>query len=150
MACDSCWASNSLQTTSANKIIRLSSGALLGSAGDGDDREIVAMLDRIRSPEKLPSRAVLAATKCDFAGIIVFRTGQVWLITIGKEGTSHDFDAQVWPANRGIAAAGSGDELAIGAMAAGAAAREAVTIACNWDINSRGPVHVVQLKATKK
>lgn len=149
MACDSCWASNSVQTTSLTKIQRLSSSALIGTAGDGDVRAVLALLDKIKSPDKLPTRFDLAATRCDFDAILVFLTGQVWHISIGRVGKG-DYEGQVWPANRGIAAVGSGSELAIGAMAAGKSARDAVNIACKFDINSRRPVHVVALAERKK
>lgn len=144
MACDSCWASDSLQTTSLTKIERLSSGALFGAAGDGDIRAALALLDKIKSSSRLPSCADLAATRCDLKAILVFANGQPWMIDIGKEGP--EFYGQVVPANRGIAGAGTGAELAIGAMAAGKSAAEAVRIACRYDINSRLPVHTLALK----
>lgn len=143
MACDSCWASGGVQTTSMTKIDRLSSGALFGAAGDGDIRAVLALLDKIRSPAKLPTKAEFAATRCEVDGIIAFKTGQVWMLAIEKQG--EHFDAMVWPANRNIAGVGSGGELAIGAMAAGKSAAEAVRIACRYDINSRPPVHAVKL-----
>jgi ATP-dependent HslUV protease subunit HslV len=42
-------------------------------------------------------------------------------------------------------AIGSGREIAIGAMAAGATAEGAVRIACEWDGGTGGEVHVVRL-----
>lgn len=143
MACDSCWASGGLQTTSLTKIDRLSSGALFGAAGDGDIRALLALIDKIKSPNKLPTKAELAATRCEATGIIAFKTGQVWMISVEKQG--EHFEAMVWPANRNIAGVGSGGELAVGAMAAGKNAAEAVRIACRYDINSRPPVHSVKL-----
>lgn len=144
MACDSCWASGGTQTTSASKINRLTSGALLGSAGDGDIRSFIALVDKIKTPDKLPSRAELAALRIDLVAVMAFPRGQVFMVEIGPS-TGEHFDAQVWPANRGLAAAGSGADLALGAMAAGKSAKDAVAIACRFDINSRLPVHVVKL-----
>lgn len=147
MACDSCWAANGLQTTSLIKITRLPSGALFGSAGDGDDRSLIDLLKNVRSVDKLPSRDALASLKCDMDAVLVLKSGQVFKLGIERDAKHPEsFDAQIWPANRGIAAAGSGMELAIGAMGHGASAKEAVAIACNWDVHSRGPVHVVRLK----
>lgn len=147
MACDSCWAAADVQTTSLIKITRLPSGALLGTAGDADDRTLQELLKNVKSVNKLPSRDALAALRCEMDAIFVLKSGQVFKIGIERDGRhSSDFDAQIWPANRGVAAAGSGAELAIGAMAYGASAKEAVAIACNWDLNSRGPVHVVRLQ----
>ena len=63
MASDSCWASLGTQTVSMIKIKRLTSGALLGSAGENDCREMEALLDKIRDPLKLPTRQQLIATQ---------------------------------------------------------------------------------------
>lgn len=149
MACDSCWQSNHLQTTSLTKIARLASESLFGAAGDGDIRALLTLLDKVRLPGRLPSRAELATLKCDVEGILVFPRGQVMMISIAPGGTDRNnldhYEAQTWPANRGIAAAGTGGELALGAMAAGKSAREAVAIACKCDINSRLPVHALAL-----
>ena len=63
MACDSCWASNGTQTVSMIKIKRLTSGALLGSAGENDSRDMERLLDKIKGPDKLPSRQDLIALR---------------------------------------------------------------------------------------
>lgn len=150
MAGDSCWHANSLQTTSMTKVTRLSSGSLFGAAGDGDIRGLLILLDKIRSIDRMPSRTDLAALKCDVQAILVFPRGQVSMISIapgGPEGNNLEhYEAQIWPANRGFTAVGTGAELAIGAMAAGKGARHAVGIACKFDINSRLPIHALALK----
>lgn len=149
MACDSCWQANHVQTTSLTKIIRLASGALLGSAGDGDIRGLQTLLEKVKSLDRLPSRAELSALKCDIEGILAFPRGHVAMIAIFPGGPDRNnldhYEAQVWLANRGLVAVGTGAELAIGAMAAGKSAREAVAIACRFDINSRLPVHAMTL-----
>ena len=143
MACDSCWNHNRIQTSSLTKIQRLSSGALYGGAGDGDDRTLVALLDKARTYERLPPREDLADIAGDFDSLLVFPNGTMVMLTKNSE------DTQVWLANRGVAAIGSGRDLAIGAMAAGKSAREAVAIACAWDMNSRLPVHTLELRKAK-
>lgn len=143
MACDSCWAMNGTQTTSMTKLERLSSGAIIGAAGDGDIRALLALIDKIKMPNKLPTRHELAALRSEFLVLLAFPRGQVF--HLGSGGEEGRYDAQIWPANRGIAAAGSGADLALGAMAAGKSAREAVAIACRFDINSRLPVHTMAL-----
>lgn len=149
MACDSCWQPSHLQTTSLTKITKLTSGSLFGAAGDGDIRALLTLIDKIRLPSRLPSRAEFAMLKCDVEGILVFPRGQVIMISIAPGGADRNnlnhYEAQTWPANRGIAAAGTGSELALGAMAAGKSPREAVAIACKFDINSRLPVHTLAL-----
>ena len=153
MACDSCWATFGTQTVSAIKIQRLSSGALLGQAGDNDSRAIAALLDKIKDHRKLPSREDLAATKASFQGLLALQKGGIWVISTGKHDDAgypvdEDEDFGVWPAATmgGYAAVGSGADYALAAMDAGASARDAVTIACRRNIDCRLPVHVVRLK----
>lgn len=157
MACDSCWAHNSTQVVSAIKIKRLSSGALLGQAGDNDSRAITTLLDKVRTPDKLPSRVELEATKTDFLGLIAFPKGGVWVIATGKVDDAgypadDDEDYGVWQATTmgGYAAVGSGADLALAAMDAGASARDAALVACKRNVHCRPPVHVVKLLPVPK
>lgn len=143
MACDSCWAYGDVQTTSATKLLGLPSGAVLGQAGDADSRPIQELLARVKSSKQLPTKADLAATHVDFCGLLAFPSGEVFMLSIEPASAEANvWLAQLWRADRrGMAAAGSGSHLALGAMAAGKTAREAVAIACDWDLNSRLPVH---------
>lgn len=158
MACDSCWSSFGTQTVSAIKIQRLSSGALLGSAGDNDGRAMVQLLDKIRDPRKLPSRVELASTKLSFEGLLALPKGGVYYIATGRhddngypldaDGSSEsEADYGIWLATTmgGYAACGSGADLALAAMDAGASAKLAVQIACKRNVWCRPPVHVVRL-----
>lgn len=150
MACDSCWSYGDTQVASLIKIKRLSSGALLGSAGDNDCRGVEALLDKIKDPSKLPSREELAKTLTDFSGLLAFPKGVVYAISIGpvdQAGWSQNGDIGIWPATSmgGYAAVGSGAEVALAAMDAGATAREAVSIACRRNLYCRAPVHVIKL-----
>lgn len=152
MACDSCWSSAGTQTVSMIKIKRLASGALLGTAGENDSREMERVLDKIKYPDKLPSRQELIALKLDFTGLIAFPRGGVWMIATGKVDDAGypdnaDDDMGVWPAATigGYAACGSGADFALAAMDAGATARQAVEIACKRSVHCRPPVHVRRL-----
>lgn len=146
LACDSCWNYNSTQTTSKTKIRRLASGALYGSAGDGDDRAMIALLDQIKLPARLPMPAELAAIRTDVTAILVLPRGRVFMVLAeALDLIETNFKGAVWEANRGFAAVGSGADVALGAMRAGKTAKEAVHIACEFDINSRPPVHVLEL-----
>lgn len=148
MACDSCWTGDDLHEASQTKIVRLSSGALLGGSGDNDSREVYALLDKVRTARQLPTRTQLAALRCSFSGLLVLPNGEIYKISADfGERHQDDSDYGIWRVGkRGIAAAGSGAHLAIGAMAAGRSAVEAVAIACIWDINSRLPVHSLSLR----
>ena len=151
MACDSCWASNGTQTVSMIKIKRLSSGALLGSAGENDSREMERLLDKIKDPNKLPTRQELIALKLGYEGLLALARGGVWMIGTGKVDDAgyptDEEDMGVWPAATigGYAACGSGADYALAAMDAGATARQAVEIACKRNIHCRPPVHVRKL-----
>jgi hypothetical protein len=150
MSCDSCWTYGHVQTVSQVKITRLSSGALLGQAGDNDARAIEEILDRVKKPSMLPSREALQNTKVDFYGLLVLPGERIFHIATARTDDQgwvkeDEDDAGVWEGNRNIAAAGSGSLLALGAMDAGVSAAVAVRIACRWDINSRLPVHTLSL-----
>ncbi len=155
MACDSCWTYSEVQTVSQVKITRLSSGALLGQAGDNDARAIEELLDKVKRPSMLPTREALQSTRVDFYGLLVLPGERIFHIATAhtdEQGwvKEDEDDAGVWEGNRGIAAAGSGAKLALGAMDAGASAASAVRIACRWDINSRLPVHQLSLLVPPK
>lgn len=151
MACDSCWTGDEMHEVSQNKIVRLSSGALLGGSGDNDSREIYTLLDKVRTAKHLPTRTQLAVLRASFSGLLVLPNGSIFKISADFGEKESDSDYGIWPVGRrGIAAAGTGCHFAIGAMVAGKSAAEAVAIACSWDINSRLPVHVMELKPTPK
>ena len=151
MACDSCWTGDEMHEVSQTKIVRLSSGALLGGSGDNDSREIHNLLDKVRSARQLPTRTQLAALRASFSGLLVLPNGSIFKISADFGEKESESDYGIWAVGRrGMAAAGTGGHLAIGAMAAGKSAREAVAIACAWDINSRMPIHVVALKTNTK
>lgn len=153
MACDSCWTDGGaqIQQTSLVKIIRTSVGALLGSSGDNDCRAVELLVDKVKSFDKLPTAAQFAEIKCDYQGILVFKSGEAVLIEIEEpESADGVWKAAVYRANRGCVAAGTGGNIAIGAMEAGLTAAQAVTIACKWDVNSKGPVHTIPLTMKKK
>lgn len=152
MACDSCWAYVQDQQTSQTKIARLKSGGLLGQAGDADSRSLVVMFDNVKKEQQLPGRKEIAELHTEFAGLFVLPTGAIFLIDCERTtDEDHIYTAQLWPVGRfGFAAVGSGRLLALGAMAAGRSAQQAVAIACKFDINSREPVHVTSLRKPEK
>lgn len=150
MACDSAWTDcHECVATLLNKITRLSSGAVLGEAGDNDSRAVRVLLDKVKSYDKLPTAKDLAETHVDYAALIAFQNGEVAQIVIDHDKTK-GWTAQVFKCNRGFAAVGSGGEMAIGFMGANRSAVEAVNFACGWDPNSKLPVHSMQVRAWKK
>ena len=156
MACDSCWTYCDTQVASLPKIRRLTSGALLGQAGDNDSRNIDTLLDKIKDPRKLPTRQQLAETKCSFIGVLALPRGGIFIVSTGKhDGNGYpaedEEDFGIWPATSmgGYCAVGSGSEAALAAMDAGATAREAAMIACKRNVHCRPPIHVMKLFPNK-
>lgn len=142
MACDSSWTNGAgCVATLANKITRLSSGALLGEAGDNDSRHVHKLLDKVKTFAKMPHAEELAKLKIDYSALIAFPNGEVAEILIDRVGDNDHWSAGAWKVNRGFAAVGSGSELAIGYMGAGRTAAQAAAFACSWDPNSKLPVH---------
>lgn len=147
MACDSSWTNGSdIVATLANKIVRLSSGAILGEAGDNDSRHVRVLLDKVKTFDKMPFSKELAELKIDYAAIILFPNGEMAEISIEY---NKEWRAQAWKVNRGYAAVGTGSHLAIGHMGAGRTAAQAVQFSCTWDPYSKLPVHITSLLAKK-
>lgn len=150
LACDSAWTNGTnCVATLHTKMYKLASGAYVGEAGDNDSRAVRDLLNTVRCFEKLPSAKQLADTRVDYAALVVFPDGRVAEILIEHD-DKKGWTAQVWEVNRGIAAVGSGGELAIGHMGAGKSAAEAVAFCCDWDPNSKLPVHAVNVKELQR
>lgn len=151
MACDSCWSDNGTVSTLQTKMRRLSSGAILGSAGACDSRDVEALLDKIKTPVHLPTAEALSRMRLDYAGLIVFPRGPriFKIVCTGIEPTNwdgeRDHEYGLWEIAFPFAAIGSGTKLAIGALSAGKSAKDAVAIACRWDLYCKLPVHVLPL-----
>jgi hypothetical protein len=139
LACDSCWSDDSLVVLSQTKILRLRSGALYGAAGHVDDRALVAALQDASGPADLPSHEDLYEMKTEIRALLIFPDGSVFMID-AKEPC-----AGVTPLGP-FAAVGSGGRVAMGAMAMGASAEQAVEIACRLDTYCRLPIHTLALK----
>lgn len=146
MASDSCWTLGNVQVTSKNKIYRLNSGALLGQAGDNDCREMEYFLDKIKVAKNIPTRRALMDLRLEFSGILALPDGSLWRVTSREDPLDYKDEVGFTPITRKIVACGSGNEFAYGAMLAGGSALEAVKIAAEFDINTRGPFHSARLK----
>lgn len=136
--------------TKCRKIDRLPNGALIGQAGDADARELIALLGKA-TPRKLPSRKELGETKTKFHGILAFPNGRVFMVSNESSGEGSDggWRGEVVEIEERMCAVGSGYQFALGAMAAGKSARQAVEVACRYDVYSRTPareMHVIPVK----
>jgi 20S proteasome alpha/beta subunit len=142
LAADSrCTDAYGMHVTSCQKIFRLNNGALLGTAGDSDDRDVRELLAKA-SPRKLPTRHTLAEIKNTFRGLLVFPKGQVYTVDIYHREFDHDGEwaASVDAIRDGIVAVGCGAPFAYGAMECGANPIQAVKAACRRDTACALPV----------
>jgi hypothetical protein len=145
MAGDRCWSDEQLVVSSACKLRRLS-GKLYGGAGDSDDRALVDLLTPVQVPSELPTRAQLVALNVDALALLVFPPGfmstanRVFVIEAGKPE-----DCGVYEVRMPFTAIGSGREVAMGAMAAGADAKRAAEIACELVTSCRLPIDTLEL-----
>lgn len=146
MASDSCWSDSTdgMVFTNHSKLVRLRSGAIYGGAGDADDRALVELLQDVSDPLHLPSRGALIDLDSDLSTLIVFLDGRVFNIdTAPRE--KKDEVTGITPIHGNFIAVGSGRLAAMGAMAAGATAMQAASIACAFEIHCRPPVHAMRL-----
>lgn len=132
IAADSGTTAGGIYVGAMRKITRLADGRLLAATGSiGDGRAVDSWLNAGGDPDKKP--------KIDDDGydaLCLSPDGSAWRIDSSL--TFFQLDAP-------FHAVGSGFELALGAMAHGATAAEAVKIACRLDTRSREPIHVEAL-----
>jgi hypothetical protein len=151
MASDSCISGGGTWRASVAKVGKTSTGALYGWAGEADIREALNLIDRIHTPDDLPSKREIAHTQTDFSLLIAFGPNEVYSIHC-NECEDGRYQGYVNIANLGFASIGSGSEIATGALAAGASAVDAVKIATEFDCYSKAPVYSIAFEkpATKK
>lgn len=130
------------------KVFRLEHGHLYGSCGDGDDRELRRLLHSIKAPEDIPLGSELKKIEADIEAVVAFKTGEVWDICTGE-------NAAAFPVAEPHFAIGSGRLAALSALDAydqtpsdwtmEKKIKNAIQIAIDRDIHSRGPVRVFRL-----
>lgn len=130
----------------APKVHKLKSGAIVGYAGDADSRALHAILEKVRKPADLPSVAKLRELKQDHAAIILFPSGKVFAIDVGNDKGDYCGICEIVADYYAI---GSGGLVAMAAMAAGASAMKAVSIACDLDVHTKAPITFKQIKLKK-
>lgn len=146
LASDACWADEEIRIIQRTKIIRLPSGALYGGAGGFDDRELVALLSKVKTPKQLPTLTQLGTIRQTLRSLIVFPTKRAYLLD-----TCHVSPGEPEAEECGCVeidvpcAIGSGGKLALAAMRGGAGAYEAVKIAADLDTNSSTPIYRLTL-----
>lgn len=145
-----CTDGTQIVTDRFEKICTLTSGALLGLAGEADLRNVIELLDRVKTGRMIPTTAALLELKADFAAILALPDGSVWSIEGDRsEDTDKRRTACAIPIHDHFAI-GSGGKFAKAAMDMGASAERAVRIAIKNDSASGGRVHVLELKLSRR
>lgn len=150
IAADSLISQDDCALGDSTKVVRLENGCLFGAAGDADTRNIEVRLGALRSPKRMPLGSSLTRHKVDFHGILVWPTGEAFHLMVSEPEGKRGWTGSVFAIDRPYHAIGSGAAYALGAMAAGKGAVEAVKIACQFDLKSRPPVqelHYVKWKS---
>lgn len=150
MASDSRCANDNrdMHLTNCTKVSVLKNGALYGSAGEADDRDLIALLER-SSARRMPRRTELAELKLDAKALVVFRGGHIFRVScdfveLGDRSPGY-WNPEVLPIRDTMIAIGSGAEYAYGAMTVGADPKRAVWAACKRDLLCALPVQSVRL-----
>lgn len=123
----------------SGKMCKVAEGRTIIGGAAGTLGDVVAFLEWVKKHDgSLQKRPKFEG---GLSGLIIYSDGSLFFI---------DDNFTAAPAGVKIAALGSGIELALGAMAAGASAEQAVAIACELDTNSAQPVSFVSLKGLDK
>jgi ATP-dependent protease HslVU (ClpYQ) peptidase subunit len=139
---DSCCTESGAVISLAPKVHKLKSGVVVGYAGDADSRALHRLLEKVKKPADLPSVAKLRELKQDHAALVLFPSGKVFAIDVGSEKDSYCGVCEIVAKHYAI---GSGGLVAMAAMAAGATAMKAVSIACDLDVHTRAPITFKQI-----
>ena len=123
----------------SGKMCKVAEGRTIIGGAAGTLGDVVAFLEWVKKHDgSLQKRPKFEG---NLNGFIIHRDGTLFFI---------DDNFTAAPAGVKISALGTGIELALGAMAAGASAEQAVAIACELDTNSAQPVSFVSLKGLDK
>jgi hypothetical protein len=125
----------------------LKSGALLGSAGDGDCRALENLFDKVKTPRAMPPRKDLVDLAFDYAGILVLPSGRIFHVQIDEpsSGDKTHWAAGLFEIAEDYHAIGTGRDHAITAMECGKSARDAVHLAIRRNMYCRAPVYTMTL-----
>ena len=139
--------SSDITSDNVQKIFKLKNGSLIGLAGDVNFQEVTDLFNR-QKLGKLPTTKQLIGIGVDFRSIYVRFDGTVFDILASFD--SGRWGAQVIEIKEPYYAVGSGSAYALGALAAGATASQAVKITCRHDNNCGGKVQNVKLDIQQK
>ncbi len=130
MCSDSQVQTGTLRTGTMKKVLKTKDGWLVGAAGDCNEiQRFFKWMEGDRNPDE-------ALKFENMSGIVVSPKGEVFWADSNLDLYSTDVE---------FAAVGSGEKLAIGAMAMGASAEEAVRVCIKYDTGCGGKIQKVKL-----
>lgn len=140
MAADSQCSWGHVPLQSPAKII-VTRDVVIGLSGDGDCRELESKLAEVDRPEDVPLVGELRDAHEYLLAIVCFRKlKELWLLQ-----TKDDEGSFFIKVEDKFIAIGTGGDLAMGSMAAGCTAKEAVKLACKHDVGSSPPIRTVKV-----
>lgn len=146
MCSDTCYSVGKSRVGAGKKIF-WSRNIILGCAGSADDREFTEwLLKTVKSPKSLPSITDLhefaSARGVDYDFILVFRRTLRLFYGSCADDSERSFLFELEDDN--YVSVGSGADFAVGAMAAGCTAYEAVAAAIKHDHGTSGEIVEVE------
>lgn len=132
LAADSGVQSRGTRIGSVQKVFKAKDGSLLAYAGDANlAADVAEWVDGGLRHDSVPDTADRGT-----------------ILWVQPDGSVHIIDGggKPYPVEAPFYAEGSGEDLALGAMAAGASAVQAIEIAIHFDSGSSGPVQFVELE----
>lgn len=131
----------SVFTDKLQKIFRLKDGSLLATAGDADDSTLFGYFNKV----KKPTTKGIAGLMLRFEALVVKPDGAIMAYSCEKEEEPEYWKVSMIHYQDPYIALGSGAYLAMGAMAHGATAEQAVKIAIKHDSGCGGEIQKVKL-----
>lgn len=130
-----------------DKIFRLKSGGLLGTAGDDDARSLLDLFENVSCEDQMPSKEDLSETRVHFFGLLALPDSTLWYIQVEMVSYEHsdEWNGYIGKIAESIAACGSGGEIALGALEAGATVEEAVKIAIKRNAFCDGDLQIDEI-----
>lgn len=133
------------------KLVRLSSGAILGCAGDEDCRELTILLQNVKEEADLPAKKELEATRTEFQGILILPTKKAYEINIGMVVPEFNvWMSEIRQINGKHWAVGHGADFALVAMDLGKSSADAVKAAIKRSLFCGGPIQTMVLLPQSK
>ena len=129
---------------SMTKIFVLDNGLLYAAAGDVDDRPLRELLGKVDvdAADPMPSGGALLETEVDIDGIVVLPDGRAFHLVVDQQVNKdpHAASGSSMLIEEEYYAVGNGKEVALGSLARGGSAVQAIVDAARHNMYTRLPV----------